>query len=81
LSCHLDHGLNNSELMVDGENTGGTKGAGSEGSSVLIQQVCSELRKLAQHKMGNEKGLQTLSATSIVHEAYPRVGKGEETGE
>jgi RNA polymerase sigma factor (TIGR02999 family) len=42
----------------------------------LLPLVYEELRKLATHKMANEKAGQTLQATALVHEAWLRlVGK------
>lgn len=39
----------------------------------LLPLVYEELRKLAAHKMANEKPGQTLQATALVHEAWIRV--------
>jgi RNA polymerase sigma factor (TIGR02999 family) len=39
----------------------------------LLPLVYDELRKLAAHKMAQEKPGQTLQATSLVHEAYLRL--------
>ncbi len=39
----------------------------------LLPVVYSELRKLAQARLGNEKPGQTLQATALVHEAYLRL--------
>tara|TARA_R110002073_G_scaffold93881_1_gene218855 strand:+ start:118 stop:666 length:549 start_codon:yes stop_codon:yes gene_type:complete len=47
-------------------------------ASELLPQVYAELRKLAQYKMKNEGGFQTLSATALVHEAYLRISKSDE---
>ncbi len=45
----------------------------------LLPLVYDELRKLAAHKLGNEKPGQTLQATGLVHEAYLHlVGSGSE---
>jgi RNA polymerase sigma factor (TIGR02999 family) len=45
----------------------------------LLPLVYDELRRLAAHKMAQEKPGQTLDATALVHEAYLRlVGQGEE---
>jgi RNA polymerase sigma factor (TIGR02999 family) len=45
----------------------------------LLPLVYEELRKLAVHKMAQEKAGQTLQATALVHEAYVRlVGTGED---
>lgn len=47
----------------------------------ILPRVYQELRKLAAVRMGRESGPQTLSATSLVHEAYLRVAKDEDTAE
>src|SRR4029453_3735109 len=39
----------------------------------LLPLVYSELRKLAAAKLAHEKPGQTLQATALVHEAYPRL--------
>jgi RNA polymerase sigma factor (TIGR02999 family) len=39
----------------------------------LLPLVYAELRKLAMHKMANEKPGQTLQPTALVHEAYLRL--------
>src|SRR2546426_5558719 len=39
----------------------------------LLPLVYDELRKLAVHKMAQEKAGQTLQATALVHEAYVRL--------
>jgi len=39
----------------------------------LLPLVYEELRRLASHKMANEKPGQTLQATALVHEAWIRV--------
>ena len=45
----------------------------------LLPLVYEELRKLAAHKLAQEKAGQTLQATALVHEAYLRmVGAGNE---
>jgi len=44
----------------------------------LLPLVYDELRKLAAHKLTQEKPGQTLQATALVHEAYLRlVGSGD----
>lgn len=53
----------------------------NQDSGDLLAEVYQELRKLAQHKMSNEGGMQTLSATALVHEAYLRVSKDGEEGQ
>jgi RNA polymerase sigma factor (TIGR02999 family) len=46
----------------------------------LLQLVYDELRKLAAHKLAQEKPGQTLQATALVHEAYLRlVGSGDKS--
>jgi len=40
--------------------------------------VYEELRKLARHRLVNEKHDQTLSATALVHEAYVRINQSDE---
>ncbi len=45
----------------------------------LLPLVYEELRRLAAHKMSQEKPGQTLQATALVHEAYIRlVGSGDQ---
>src|ERR1700746_130367 len=39
----------------------------------LLPLVYEELRKLAAHKLAQEKPGQTLEATALVHEAYVRL--------
>src|SRR5262249_9201823 len=39
----------------------------------LLPLVYDELRKLAAHKLAQEKAGQTLQATALVHEAYMRL--------
>lgn len=46
----------------------------------ILPLVYDELRKLAEVRMNRESGPQTLSATSLVHEAYLRVAKDDEDG-
>src|SRR5262245_22834638 len=43
----------------------------------LLPLVYDELRKLAAHKMAQEKPGQTLEATALVHEAYLRLVDAE----
>src|SRR5829696_3878049 len=45
----------------------------------LLPLVYDELRKLAAHRLAQEKPGQTLQATALVHEAYLRV-VGDATG-
>ena len=44
----------------------------------LLPLVYDELRRLAAHKLAQEKPGQTLQATALVHEAYMRLVGGEE---
>src|SRR5215470_3820450 len=44
----------------------------------LLPLVYDELRKLAAHKLAQEKPGQTLQATALVHEAYVRLVDAEE---
>ena len=48
-------------------------------SADLLPLVYRELRRLAQHKMQSEgtHGVQTLTATALVHEAYLRISKDD----
>src|SRR5262245_36373091 len=39
----------------------------------LLPLVCDELRRLAGHKLANEKPGQTLQPTALVHEAWLRL--------
>jgi RNA polymerase sigma factor (TIGR02999 family) len=48
-------------------------------ASQLLPLIYDELRRLAAHKLAQEKAGQTLQPTALVHEAYLRlVGKGDE---
>lgn len=52
---------------------------GSDGvSEDLLPLVYEELRRLARHRMQQEAGPQTLSATALVHEAYLRISTQKE---
>src|SRR5215471_10039839 len=42
-------------------------------SEELLPLVYEELRRLAAHKMANERAGHTLQATALVHEAYLRL--------
>src|SRR5436190_20522404 len=54
----------------------GTLPGGSKAAVDLLPLVYEELRKLAAHKIANEKAGQTLQPTALVHEAWMRlVGK------
>src|SRR6478752_1180308 len=46
----------------------------------LLPLLCDELKKLAAHKLAQEKPGQTLQPTALVHEAYLRLVDGEESG-
>src|ERR1051325_9428882 len=45
----------------------------SHAAEHLLPLVYDELRKLAAHKLSQEKPGQTLQATALVHEAYLRL--------
>src|SRR5260370_11295327 len=45
----------------------------SRAAEQLLPLVYDELRKLAAHKLAQEKPGQTLEATALVHEAYVRL--------
>jgi len=47
----------------------------------LLPLVYNELRKLAAHKLAQEKPGQTLEATALVHEAYPRLVASEKVAQ
>lgn len=47
----------------------------------LLPVVYEELRRLARAKLKREKAGQTLQATALVHEAYVRLVKGDESRE
>lgn len=44
----------------------------------LLPLVYTELRRVAQNKMADEGGYQTMSATALVHEAYLRIANRKE---
>ena len=44
----------------------------------LLPLVYNELRRLAAHKLSNEKPGQTLQATALVHEAWLRLVREED---
>jgi RNA polymerase sigma factor (TIGR02999 family) len=50
----------------------------SKAADQLLPLVYEELRKLAAHKMAQEKPGQTLQATALVHEAWLRLTGAEE---
>ena len=54
---------------------------GRDSSEDLLPEVYAELRRLAQYKMQSEQGMQTLSATALVHEAYMRISKDNGRGQ
>jgi RNA polymerase sigma factor (TIGR02999 family) len=45
----------------------------------LSETVYRHLRAIAQHKLAQERPGHTLQATALVHEAYLRLGGGEQT--
>ena len=47
-------------------------------SEDLLPLVYEELRRVAQHKMNDEAGAQTLTPTALVHEAYLRISNRKE---
>src|SRR5262245_25387432 len=49
------------------------KQGGPQAAEQLLPLVYDELRKLAAHRLANEKPGQTLQATALVHEAYLRL--------
>jgi RNA polymerase sigma factor (TIGR02999 family) len=51
----------------------------TEAASRLLPLVYDELRKLAAHKIAQEKPGQTLQATALVHEAYLRLVCAEQS--
>src|SRR6266849_3123890 len=54
------------------------EGGDPHAAEQLLPLVYQELRKLAAHKLAQEKPGQTLEATALVHEAYLRlVGSGD----
>src|SRR6187401_1335805 len=50
-------------------------------AELLLPLVYDELRKLAAAKLAHEKPGQTLQATALVHEAYLRLMRGQESVE
>ena len=52
-------------------------GANSD-SSEFLQKVYGELRTVADRLMNNERAHHTLQPTALVHEAFLRIGGGEE---
>jgi RNA polymerase sigma factor (TIGR02999 family) len=53
----------------------------SEASQQLLPLVYDELRRLAAHRMAQERPGQTLDATALVHEAYLRLVEVPEVGQ
>lgn len=49
---------------------------GSSASEDWLPLVYDELRRLARGHMAQERGLQTLTATALVHEAWLQLGNG-----
>ncbi|MEM7012658.1 MAG: ECF-type sigma factor [Verrucomicrobiota bacterium] len=69
------------KTFPDDDNGSSSRSEGSGGSAELLPLVYQELRRLAQSKMNQEAGPQTLTATALVHEAYLRVSKEDLTGQ
>jgi RNA polymerase sigma factor (TIGR02999 family) len=65
--------------MSDVTHLVGQFGGDPRRSEELLPLVYDELRKLAAHKLAQEKSGQTLTATALVHEAYLRLAGGEHT--
>ena len=63
---------NETESQAAGETT-------SQSSSRVISDVYNELRGLARHWLTHEKPGQTLQPTALVHEAYLRLVKPEDS--
>lgn len=61
--------MNELTRVLDGVQRGDPQAA-----EKLLPLVYEDLRKLATHKMANEKPGQTLQATALVHEAWLRLG-------
>ncbi len=53
----------------------------SEAAEQLLPVVYDELRRLAAHRMAQERPGQTLDATALVHEAYLRLVEVPEVGQ
>jgi RNA polymerase sigma factor (TIGR02999 family) len=53
----------------------------SDASEQLLPLVYDELRRLAAHRMAQERPGQTLDATALVHEAYLRLVEVPEDGQ
>ncbi len=51
--------------------------SGNECSNDLLPLIYSELRRLASFRLRNVPSGQTLQVTSLVHEAYLRIARGE----
>jgi RNA polymerase sigma factor (TIGR02999 family) len=51
-----------------------------QAAEALLPLVYDELRKLARSKLRQEQPGHTLEATALVHEAYLRLVKGQESG-
>ena len=78
LSLGAKPGIFESVNATDPENCGSSSG-GPLRSSDLLPLVYEELRSVAHGKM-RQDAAQTLSATSLVHEAWLRLSKGETSG-
>ncbi len=66
--------MNNVTRILDSAAAGDPKAA-----EELLPLVYEELRKLAAHKLANERPGQTLQATALVHEAWLRLTGNENT--
>ena len=49
-----------------------------ESSAELLPRIYGELRFVADKLMGNERSSHTLQPTALVHEAFLRIGQGED---
>jgi RNA polymerase sigma factor (TIGR02999 family) len=54
------------------------RGGDPQAPAELLAEVYQELRRLAAHKMAGESPGQTLQATALVHEAWLRLGGGND---
>jgi RNA polymerase sigma factor (TIGR02999 family) len=66
-------GIGSAGQVTRGSGDTGAHGAHTAGT--LLAAVYDQLRKLAQQRMAAERTGHTLSATSLVHEAYLRLAK------
>src|SRR4051794_7281926 len=51
-----------------------------QAAEALLPLIYEELRKLAAQRLAQEKPGQTLQATALVHDAYPKLVEGEVAG-